>query len=84
MDQGSGVAMSYGVGCRLGLDPALPWLWRRAGGHSSDSAPGLGTSICLRCGPKKTKKKKKTSVRQLVGLVDLAVLLLGMYSHVYV
>ena len=22
-------AMSYGVGCRLGLDPTLLWLWRR-------------------------------------------------------
>ena len=24
-----GVAMSYGVGCRHGLDPELLWLWRR-------------------------------------------------------
>ena len=28
-------------------------------GYSSHSTPSLGTSICCRCGPKKTKKKKK-------------------------
>ena len=27
--KGSGVAVSCGVGCRLGLDPTLLWLWRR-------------------------------------------------------
>ena len=27
--KGSGVAMSCGVGCRRGSDPALVWLWRR-------------------------------------------------------
>ena len=26
---GSGLAMSCGVGCRRGLDPALLWLWHR-------------------------------------------------------
>ena len=28
------------------------------GSYSSDWTPSLGTSICLGCGPKKTKKKK--------------------------
>ena len=27
--QGSGIAMSCGVGCRRGLDPVLLWLWCR-------------------------------------------------------
>ena len=27
--KGFGIAMSYGVGCRHGSDPALLWLWRR-------------------------------------------------------
>ena len=27
--EGSGVAMSCGIGCRLGSDPALLWLWHR-------------------------------------------------------
>ena len=31
----------------------------KAGSHSSDLTPSLGTSICCRCGPKKTKEKKK-------------------------
>ena len=48
---GSGVALSCGAGHRCGLDPVLLWLWHRF--------PSLGTSICCRCGPKKTKKKKK-------------------------
>jgi len=30
----------------------------KAGSYSSDSTPSLGTSICHRCGPKKTKDKK--------------------------
>ena len=29
MGWGSGVAVNCGVGCRLGSDPALLWLWRR-------------------------------------------------------
>ena len=31
-----------------------------AGSYSSDLTPNLGTSICCRCGPKKTKDNKKT------------------------
>ena len=53
--------MSCGVGKRHGSDPALLWLWYRAGSYSSDSTPSLGTSICLGFGPKKQKKKKKKS-----------------------
>ena len=33
---------------------AVAW----AGSYSSDKTPNLGTSICHRNGPKKTKKKK--------------------------
>ena len=42
-------ALPCGVGCRCGLDPELLWLWCRpvAGSYSSDSTPGLGTSILL-------------------------------------
>ena len=55
---GSGVAMSWGVGYRRGLDLALLWLWYRlVATASSDWTPSLGTSICHRCGPKKTKNK---------------------------
>ena len=48
--------MSCGIGHRHGLDLAL--LCCGIGGNSSDSTPSLGTSICLRCGPKKVKDKK--------------------------
>ena len=50
----SGVAVSYGVGCRSSLDPSLLWLWCR----SAAAAPIQRTSICCRCGPKRKKKKK--------------------------
>ena len=30
-----------------------------AGGHSLDSIPGLGTSICCGCGPKRQKKSSR-------------------------
>ena len=43
---------------RLGSRVTVVLAW--AGGYSSDSTPSLGTSICLRSGPrKKTKNKKK-------------------------
>ena len=32
--------------------------------YSSDSAPGLGTSICCRCGPKRQKDKKKKKKKE--------------------
>ena len=33
----------------------------QAGSNSSDLTPSLGTSIYRRCGPKKTKEKKRSS-----------------------
>ena len=30
MGQGSGIAVSCGVGCRYGSDPVLLWLWTAA------------------------------------------------------
>ena len=33
-------------------------------GVGSDWTPSLGASICLRCGPKKTKKKKKVESKK--------------------
>ena len=56
--------MSCGVGHRHGSDPMLLRLWHRAAAVakgcscSSDVTPSLGTSICHRHSPKKTKKKK--------------------------
>ena len=46
--------MSYGVGGKRGVAVALAL----AGGYNYDLTPSLRTSICCRCGPKKTKKKK--------------------------
>ena len=32
------------------------------GGYSSDSTPSLGTSLCLSCGPKETKRQKDKKI----------------------
>ena len=43
-----------GVGCRHGSDP--PLLWQRPAAVAPIQPPGLGTSICRRCSPKREKK----------------------------
>ena len=42
---------------QLGSLIAVAVVW--AVGYSSYSTPNVGTFICCRCNPKKTKKKKK-------------------------
>ena len=62
MGEGSGVAVSCGVGGRRGLGSHVAVALAQAGGYGSDWTPSLGTSMCRRSGPrngKKTKKKKK-------------------------
>ena len=54
--------MSCGVGCRLGLDPTLLWLWRRLAATAPirplawESPYAAGAA---QTNTKKTKKKKK-------------------------
>ena len=48
---------------RLGSGVAVAVVY--VGGHSSDSIPSLGTSICRECDPKKTKNKQKPPVSPL-------------------
>ena len=45
---------------RLGAQVAVAVA--QAGGFSSNWTPSLGTSICLRCSPNKTEKKKKKNL----------------------
>ena len=56
--------MSCGVGCRRGSDLSLLWLWHRPAA-TAQIRPHLGTSICHRCGPKKTKDKKKKKKKEI-------------------
>ena len=64
--------MSCGVGCRLGSDPVLLWLWRRP----VASAPikplawetPYATDVALE---KDQKKKKKSSERNICVLDDI-------------
>ena len=50
--------MSCGVGHRRGSDPTLLWPWLRLVATDPTEPPSLGTSICRKCGPKKTEKQK--------------------------
>ena len=54
-----GPASAVGIQCYRELWCRLQMRLRScmASGCSSDSAPGLGTSICCECGPKKKRKK---------------------------
>ena len=45
--------------CSVGWGSYVAVAVVQVGSCSSDSTPSLRTSICLGCGPKKTKKKKK-------------------------
>ena len=62
---GSGVAMSYGVGRRCGLDPTLLWLWCRPAATARMKPlawePPYAVGVALKR-PKKKKKKSQPSV----------------------
>jgi len=51
--------MNCGAGNRRGSDPLHCCAVVSASSYGSDSTPSLGTSICHRCGPKKTKTNKQ-------------------------
>ena len=47
------IAVSCGIGCRCGSDPALMWLWPKLVGTALSRPPSLEISIYHECGPKK-------------------------------
>ena len=62
---GSGIAVSCGVGYRLGLDPThIAVVVVKANSCSSSSTPSLGTSICLR----RSHKKKNRAFKGITGI----------------
>ena len=58
--QGFSLAVSCGVGHRCSSDPTLLWLWCSPAATAPIQPLTLGTSMCLRCGPKKNKKQNQT------------------------
>ena len=56
---GSGIAMAMAVA--------------EASNHSSDSTPGLGTSICHRCGPKKNQNQNNNNNKPQNAMVQIYV-----------
>ena len=63
------VASSCSVGGGCGSDLALLWLWCRLSTAAPDLTPSLEISICRRCSPKKTKKKKKYYLNLFVSMI---------------
>jgi len=55
----SGVAMSCGVGCRYGLDPALLWLWCRPMATTPIQPLAWEPSYVADAALEKTKRPKK-------------------------
>ena len=64
--------MSCGIGCKRGSDLALLWLWHGPAAIALIWPPSLETSICHRCSPKKTKKKKLKAFFFLVKVTPAA------------
>lgn len=52
---------------RLGSGVAVAVAMGQAGSYSSNFTPGLGTSICQRCGPRNGKKKTKNKKIKTLG-----------------
>ena len=61
----SSIALSCGVGCRCGSDPALLWLWLRLAATAPIRPlawePPYGTGVALEKAKRQKKKKKDTS-----------------------
>ena len=67
--------MSYGVGCRCGSDPVLPWLWHRLAATAlirplAWEPPHAG---CVTLKRQKDQKKKKSSTVTAVAWVTAVV-----------
>ena len=68
--------MSCGVGLRHGWDLALLWLWHRPAATALiRQTPSLGTSICRRRSPRKTKRPNKQTKRLIKPPLDASALL---------
>ena len=82
MGQGSDIAVSCGVGCRRGLDPALLWLWHRPVATAPIGPLAWDPPYAKGAALEKTKEKKKKRRRMfclcfLLGVLWFFVLSLG-------
>ena len=66
--EGSGIAMSYGVGRRCGLDPALLWLWCRPAATAPIQPLAWEAPYTLSAALKRKEKKKICSRNMFVCL----------------
>ena len=56
--------MSYGIGCRLGSDPALLWLWRRPEATAPIGPLVWEPPYAVGAAQKIAKKKKENATRE--------------------
>ena len=59
--KGGGVASSYGIGLGLGLDPTLPWLWRKLAGAAPIQPLAWEAPYATGAALKRQKRQKKKS-----------------------
>ena len=62
---GSGVAMSCGVGCRHGSDPALRWLWHRLAAAALIQPLAWEPPFAVSEALKKDQKKKRYMLKNM-------------------
>ena len=58
----SGIAVSCGVGCRLGLDPVLLWLWHRPAATAPNRPLAWESPYATGAALEKAKRQKQTEV----------------------
>ena len=65
MGQGSGIAMSCGVGHRHGSDPALLWLWYRPAGADPTQSQAWELPYARGVALKRKGKKKESDTETM-------------------
>ena len=66
MGRGSGIAVSCGVGCGRGLDPALLWLWHRPAAAAPNGPLSWEPPYAMGAALEKAKKRPKNYLLPLV------------------
>ena len=77
--KGSGIAMSCGVGCRRGSDPALLWLWCRSAAVAPIQPLARELPYAVGAALKRKKAKNKQTSTETIEVLALAVHMLTLH-----